>query len=172
MQSDIKYKNKIVSIPRIILVASISIYLVYYILSLPEWHFIDNVNLIFHEAGHIVFGFFGSLTAAFGGTLMQILIPIIFCFYFYKNNEKFSASLLLFWLSQNLFNVYVYVNDAIDMELPLLGGDGVYHDWNYILSSVNLLNYTDKIASMFYIMGIIVLLFAVVFSVKFSINQD
>ncbi len=143
----------------------------YYLFNLSDWHLVDNINLIFHEAGHVIFSFFGETVHVLGGTLMQLLIPIIFSLYFYKNEEYFSSSLLLFWLSQNLFNISVYAGDAMKMELPLLGGDNVYHDWNYILSSFNILKYTDQVSSVFYCLGFIVLILAIIFSFKFSKNK-
>lgn len=164
-------KNSNISLTKVLLVIVISLYLFYYMASLSEWHFIDNVNLIFHEAGHVIFSFFGEFIHVLGGTLMQILVPTVFSFYFYKQQDYFSASLLLFWISQNFLNVYIYALDAIKQELPLLGGDSVYHDWNYLFSSLNLLNHTDQVALLFYAIAVIILIFAIVFSFKFSIKR-
>lgn len=166
-----EYINKNINWIKIFIVLFISSYMFYYITSLSEWHFIDNVNLIFHEAGHVIFGFLGNFIGMLGGTLMQILIPILLSFYFFRNNDYFSASLLLFWVSQNLFNIFIYMKDAVKMELPLLGGDSVYHDWNYIFSSLNLLDYTRQISLFVYIIGIIVLIFAIILSYRFSIHK-
>lgn len=160
-----------ISLLKVSLVIFVSIYMFFYIKNIPAWHFIDNINLIFHEAGHIVFFFFGEFMAMIGGTLMQILVPLSLFIYFYIRGNNFSSSLILFWLSQNFFNVYVYARDAIKMELPLLGGDSVYHDWNSILSTLNLLKYTEQIASVIYFIGIIILIFAIVFSLKHSTKE-
>lgn len=165
------YKNNSFDVTKLLLSIAVSLYMFYYLSNLSDWHFIDNVNLIFHEAGHVVFGFFGDFIRTFGGTLMQLLVPTMCSLYFYKNRDYFSASLLLFWLSQNFFNVYIYSRDAMSMSLPLLGGDGVYHDWNHMLSSLNILRFTDEVASLFYIIGLVVLVFAVVYSIKFSIKN-
>lgn len=162
-----KIKNSNINISKVVLVTIITLYMLYYLITLADWHFIDNVNLIFHEAGHTVFSFFGRFINILGGTLMQILIPTTFSFYFYNREDYFSASLLLFWLSQNFFNVSVYARDAIKMELPLLGGDGVGHDWNSMLTSAGILKYTEQVSSFFYLAGIIILVFAIVFSFKF-----
>lgn len=167
-----KIKNSNVNLSKVFLVTIITFYMLYYLVTLTDWHFIDNVNLIFHEAGHPIFSFFGEFIHYFGGTLMQLLIPAIFSFYFYNRKDYFSASLLLFWLSQNFFNVSVYARDAIKMELPLLGGDGVNHDWNSMLSSAGILRYTEQVSSFFYLAGIIILVFAIVFSFKFCTNHS
>lgn len=165
-----KYPN--ISIPKVILVVVISLYMFYYLATLYDWHFIDNINLIFHEAGHTIFSFFGEFINILGGTIMQILIPIIFSLYFARSEDYFSASLLLFWLSQNFFNVSVYAGDAAKMQLPLLGGDNVIHDWNYILSTSGLLGHTTLVASYLYSIGIIILIVAIVLSLKFSTKES
>lgn len=161
------YNNKNINIYKIILSICLLFYILFYLKTINEWHFIDNINLIFHEAGHIIFGLFGNFIGFLGGTLMQILIPIVLSFYFYKKGDNFSGSILLFWLSQNIFNIYVYLRDAVKMELPLIGGE---HDWNFLLSNLNLLAYTEKIANMIYFLGLAVLVFAFFLSIKFSIN--
>ena len=102
---------------------------------------------------------------------MQILIPIVLSYYFYHNEDYFSASLLLFWVGQNFINISIYAGDAILMELPLLGGDNVGHDWNNILSSLNLLNYTNQVSVSLYFIGIIIIVFAIVFSIRFSFKK-
>ncbi len=172
MAYSLTYKNKTLNWSRAIIIVIITSYTLYYISTLSDWHFIDNVNLIFHEAGHIIFGFFGETIHMLGGTIMQILVPLIFCSYFYKKGDIFSYSLLLFWLGQNFLNISVYASDAIKMELPLLGGDNVNHDWNSLLSLFNILKYTDQVAATFYIIGIIILIFALIFAIKSSIKTN
>lgn len=39
-----------------------------------EWHLIDGVNLVIHEAGHIVFMPFGEFIMIAGGSLFQIIL--------------------------------------------------------------------------------------------------
>ncbi len=164
-------KIKSLNIFKVFLVVIITLYMLYYLTSLNEWHFIDNINLIFHEAGHVIFMFFGEYIHIIGGTLMQILVPIVLSYYFYYNKDHFSASLLLFWVGQNFINISIYAGDAVAMELPLLGGDNVGHDWNNLLSSLNLLNYTDQVAASLYFMGIIIMVFAIVFSIRSSVKK-
>lgn len=162
---------KKINIYKLVISIAIFAYMVFYLKTIDGWHFIDNINLIFHEAGHFFFGFLGMTIRILGGTLMQILTPVLFIFYFYNKKDNFSGSVLLFWLSQNIFNVSVYLGDALKMELPLLGGDSSIHDWNYLLSKFNLLIYTEKISEIVYFIGFIVLIFAISYSIRFSIND-
>src|SRR5512143_2425442 len=70
---------------------------------------IDNVDLVIHEAGHMLFGWFGEFLQVLGGTIGQLFVPIAFTVYFYLRKEFFSSSVTLFWIGQNLFNISVYI---------------------------------------------------------------
>jgi hypothetical protein len=37
---------------------------------------IDHVNLIVHEAGHLLFGWLGATLGLWGGTLLELLVPL------------------------------------------------------------------------------------------------
>lgn len=140
-------------------------YSFYYFSTVDQWHFIDNVNLIIHEAGHFIFMFFGHFLTIAGGTIMQLLVPIVFIGYFYFRREYFSASILGFWLAINFMNIAIYAADAVVMKLELLGGDSSGHDWHNMLQILGLLNHTQLIGNLFYGLGIItaVLSFAFVY---------
>jgi hypothetical protein len=156
---------------RIIIAIIASIYFIYYGFSYTEWHFIDNINLIIHEAGHTVFMLFGNFVQLLGGSFLQVMFPLIFVLYFYRERDYFSSSLLLFWVGQNLINVSVYVSDSIVMQLPLLGGESSLHDWNNILSMMGLLEYSEKIGFGIYILGFIIIACAVYYSFYNSISK-
>ncbi|MDE2399986.1 MAG: hypothetical protein KGL67_03190 [Patescibacteria group bacterium] len=147
-------------------------YFLYYCLTYTDWHFIDNVNLIIHEAGHIIFLPFGEFLHILGGSLWQVLLPLMFSFYFYQRREYFSASLVLFWVGQNLINVSVYASDSIAMQLPLLGGDSTTHDWNALLQMTGLLRYTSVIGSAIFSAGIFVIFCAICFSFYYSFSKE
>lgn len=116
---------------------------------------IDHFNLLIHEGGHGVFSLFGGFIYTLGGTLMQIILPSIFIYYFVSNRKKFGTQLSIVWLGQNLMNISVYAADAQERSIPLLGGNKVYHDWNYLLRNVGLLEYDNLIGTLFYLIGIV-----------------
>lgn len=130
-----------------------------------EWHFIDHVNLIFHEAGHPIMMFFGRFLHIAGGTIFQIGIPAALTLYFWKQGQLFSASLLLFWVGQNFINVSIYAGDAIIQQLPLLGGDAAGHDWTNMLTMLGLLKHTPIIAGILFYIGLGCMLVALYFSI-------
>jgi len=115
--------------------------------------FIDNVNLLLHEGGHIIFGFFGQFISMLGGTLMQLLMPAAVAFQFFKTRQLFSASVMGIWFGENFFHIAQYMRDARTMNLPLVGG-GV-HDWNYLFSRLGLLPYDQLIGTLTWGLGIL-----------------
>jgi hypothetical protein len=126
----------------------------YFSFNIGKHTIIDIVNLLIHEGGHGVFRFFGKFIHALGGTLMQIIIPGMFVlFYFYRRN-KVGTQIFLVWLGENLLNISVYASDAQAQQLPLLGGKKVFHDWNYLLRALGLLEYDYLVGQIFVILGI------------------
>jgi len=111
-----------------------------------RWKLIDGVNLVIHEAGHLIFSPLGEFMTIAGGSLFQVVVPAIFAAYFYRNKKHFSSALVLFWMGASLLNVSVYAADAVVMQLPLLGGDNSIHDWNYMLERLSLLRSTGTIS--------------------------
>jgi hypothetical protein len=112
---------------------------------------LDYVNLPFHEFGHLFFGILGQGPGIWGGTLAQLLIPVIIGVNFWIRQEPLGVAFGGFWFGENFLNISVYLGDAQKMLLPLVGGGE--HDWNLILSSLNLLNQCGPISSMVRLLG-------------------
>lgn len=125
--------------------------------------FMHIINLVFHEAGHVIFRLLGDFMTVLGGSLLQLLVPIIFLFSFIKAKDTFAASIMLWWLAQSMMDLVAYIDDAQRQEMWLLGGvqgkdmPGI-HDWNNILSQLSLLEYAHVIAVLFSWLAIIVML--------------
>jgi hypothetical protein len=143
---------------KLIITILASLYFLYCATDVAQWHFIDNVNLLVHEGGHIVFMPFGQFMYVFGGSLMQVLLPALFVIYFYWRKEFYSASLVLFWVGENLINVSNYAADALKMQLPLLFGDDSIHDWNWLLFETHQLRHTNGIALTLRRIGILIII--------------
>jgi hypothetical protein len=114
--------------------------------------FMHRVNLVFHEAGHMIFMPFGRFIMILGGTLGQLIMPLVVMFaLMIKNRDNFGGAIGLWWFGQSLMDCAPYINDARDLQLMLLGGGtgadrpGM-HDWENILTSLNLLQHERKIA--------------------------
>lgn len=137
-----------------------------------QWHLIDGVNLLIHEAGHIIFSALGEFVMIAGGSLFQIIMPAIFVGYFCYQRQLFSAALVLFWVGESILNVSVYAGDSLALQLPLLGGPDTLHDWNYLLSSTGLLQHTAAIAGGIRLLGTLVIIAASVGAFVFARRTD
>lgn len=124
----------------------VGLWLTSYLRNDRYWSLLDDVDLAIHEAGHIVFGPFGEFAGVAGGSIFQVLVPVMFVAYFAWRRETFAAFVVLFWVSQSLFNVAVYIADARAQGLPLVGGESVIHDWSWMLSRLRALQQDTLIA--------------------------
>ena len=112
-------------------------------------YFAHNVNLVFHEAGHWIFGVFGNQTLAiFGGSLNQVLIPLIVAGAFWAKRDAVGFAFGLFWCFENLLDIAVYMADARALVLPLIGGLGEdAHDWRNLFFRFGLIDQDTAIAA-------------------------
>ena len=108
--------------------------------------YLHCLNLPVHETGHLVFSIFGNrVLHSLGGSLFQIIMPLVFCFALWiKPRDILGASVALWWAFENFIDVAVYIDDALHMKLMLIsGGTGAeapygFHDWNFILSEMGM----------------------------------
>lgn len=128
--------------------------------------FLHLINLPFHEAGHILFRFFGQFMMMSGGSLTQLLIPLTCSLVFLlKTKDTFAASVSLWWLGESLTDLAPYINDARELKMILLGGVtgrdvADYHDWEFILRKLGWLEYDHFLANSTYVIGISMMLCA------------
>ncbi len=123
------------------------------------------INLPFHEAGHIIFKVFGDFIASLGGSIGQVLIPLI-CLLtlLFKTRDTFGASITLWWTGQNLIDLAPYINDATSLTMPLIGGNTGrfspygFHDWEFILTESGLLQHDHFIARLSFTAGSILII--------------
>jgi hypothetical protein len=120
----------------------------------------DSVDLPIHETGHIVFSPFGDFMQFLGGTLFQLIMPAVFVGYFLKRADKHAASVALWWVAQNFWNVSVYVKDARSQDLDLVGGGE--HDWAHLLGQLGWLKQDQRIGQFVWLVGVLVYLVAIV----------
>ena len=131
--------------------------------------FMHLVVLPIHEAGHVLFIPFGRFMTVLGGSLLQVLLPLVlmasFVFGFGgSRRDNFAASLMLWWAAAAIIDVAPYIWDAFDPKLMLLGGktgaesDG--HDWQNILGDLGMIRRAHLIAGIAHKLGLAVMLAA------------
>jgi hypothetical protein len=118
--------------------------------------FIDNANLIVHEGGHNLFGWFGPTLGLWGGTLLQWLVPLLLAAYFFTERQTAGFVFCLFFFFENWLYTATYMADARAQVLPLVttgDPDFVEHDFHAIFSSLGVLDYDTQIAAVVRLMG-------------------
>ncbi len=120
---------------------------------------LSGVDLAIHEFGHMLFMPFGipvlgRTMVILGGSLTQVVFPLLFALYFLRNREGardiHAATVCVWWSSMNLVSVAMYCADALPMKLMLVSGgtgqevDG--HDWNQLLVGWGVLHSAPTIA--------------------------
>ena len=117
----------------------------------------DGINLVIHEAGHLAFSYFGEFLGIAGGTIFQLMAPIVAAFAFYRQKDYFAIVVTLFWLGTNFIDVGAYVGDARAQLLPLVSptsGDPL-HDWYYLLANAGNLENDTLIAGLLRKVGLL-----------------
>jgi len=133
---------------------------------------LDWVNLPFHEAGHVFLTPFGRMPHFLGGTLLQLLVPALLAGYFLLRRSPFSASACSWWFGQNFLNISVYMADARDLNLELVGGGE--HDWNEIFYRCGLLGQDSvaRVSTITHHLGVVVMLAAVAWMACLALPAD
>lgn len=123
------------------------------------------VNLPFHEAGHILFMPFGRFMTALGGSLTQVLVPLVCAVALLRQTrDPFGASVALWWCGQNFLDLAPYIDDARALQMVLLGGrtgaEVEGHDWEAILGQLGWLHLDHALARSARAIGLLVMVAA------------
>lgn len=132
--------------------------------------FLHLPDLVFHEAGHIIFSPFGRFMTVLGGSLLQVLIPIIAAVSFVRQEQPFGAAICAWWAGQNFIDLAPYIADARALAMVLLGGrtgaEVEGHDWEYILTQLGMLHFDGRLGMTAYALGMIVMAGSLAFAVR------
>jgi hypothetical protein len=112
---------------------------------------LDSLNLVFHESGHPLFSIFGETVGFLGGTLMQLLVPLVVTGTCWQKRQTVAIGLAGTWFFQNFLNIARYMADARAQLLPLVGGGE--HDWNTLFGKWDVLAQDTAIARTVYVAG-------------------
>jgi hypothetical protein len=132
------------------------LFLLYAFRGSGDFLLIDNVNLIVHEAGHLLFGWFGEILGIAGGTLLQLMLPAALTASFAYRKHTAGTAFCCFFLFENFLYIATYMADARALDLPLVsvgGGETIDHDWALMLGELGLLERDTQIAGLVRIIG-------------------
>lgn len=124
--------------------------------------FLHSINLPFHEFGHVLFSPLGRFMMILGGSLFQILMPLIAMLSFsWQMKDNFAAAIMLWWSGQNMIDVAPYIADAKYRSIPLIRGLGEEsHDWGNLLRMLDMVDSASSIANASFFIGTCTIVFA------------
>ena len=121
------------------------LFLLYAAANTSGFLFLDHANLMIHEAGHMFFSWGGYYTTILGGTLAQVIAPILCALIFVRRGETVAIAFCAFWGFENLLYIATYMGDARTAALPLVGADE--SDWAILLSHWGVLHLDRTMAA-------------------------
>jgi|SRR6267378_954343 len=112
---------------------------------------LDNVHLVTHEAGHLLFSWLGQTLELWGGTIFQLLVPALLVVAFVVRRELPGVVFCSIAFFHSLTGVATYMSDALRRELPLVTvgapADEAQHDWVRIFGSLGVLPHAIQIGN-------------------------
>lgn len=122
---------------------------------------LHQISQPFHDYGHVMFRPFGSWWMYVGGSLFQIVLPLIPLLYFMVwQRDNFAASLMLWWSGQNMLDVSPWIADAPYRNLSPTSDSGASHDWWNLLRMSDALDMAQPLAVLCFALGTLVILSA------------
>jgi len=133
------------------------------------YFFIANQTLgIIHESGHGVCYILPcpEFIMVLNGTLFQLLFPAGIAYYYKRKGNRFAMYIALFFVGFSLHYTAWYISTAHEgLHLPasksFLGVD-TYHDFNYLLTAMGLMQYESFIAGLTRFIAYLLMIAAVI----------
>lgn len=135
---------------RTAVVALLAVYAAWLVIAY-RYHFLDGVNLLVHEAGHVVFAPFGRTLGMLGGTVLQLAFPLAFVAAFARRDARFEAGVCGVWAAESAMYTAAYVGDANTLALPLLGGH--LHDWRWLLQRAGVPGAAEELGAALHVLA-------------------
>lgn len=137
-------------------------------MDIPSWEMASSLIHLpmvpIHEFGHVLFRPLGEFMTLLGGSLFQVLLPLIFGGIFVvKNRDPFAASVMLWWAAVAVMDVAPYVYDAFQPQHVLLTGrtgDNGAHDFIDVLGDLGLLHRAQPIGRGVHTVGFLMMVAA------------
>jgi hypothetical protein len=146
-----------------------ALFLIYAFANRSGFLILDNVNLIIHEGGHFFFSWFGHTIMILGGTLGELLVPLLCAAYFFWQREATGFAFCSFWFFENFPYIGTYMADARTSVLPLVGSEE--SDWTILFTQWGLLAQDQKIGGIMRILGYLGMI-ATMAWLAFRVRQD
>ena len=151
----------------LLILASLNLYEPTRNFNLPGLLWFTHLMLLYiHEAGHLIFSLFGRTLYTLGGSLNQILIPLVW-FVIAKREESKLSDVALFFTGISIMDVSIYVKDAGLLQLPLIGGlSKSHHDWANLMRDWGTMEYSYTFGEILFWCGFIACSFGLVNGIR------
>lgn len=108
-----------------------------------------GITLVFHEMGHVIFSAFGRTPMILGGSVMQLVVPLVAAIYLLlRQRDWYGLAVGQAWLAFSAWDLATYVADANKELLPLVSMGGTpEHDWSTLLTQWHCLNACESFAA-------------------------
>ncbi len=113
--------------------------------------FPDFVNLMIHEAGHLFFSWAGHTIMLLGGTLGELLVPLLCAAAFFYQGQALGFTFSSFWFFENFLYIGTYMKDARANALPLVNSE--IGDWTLLFGQWGILDSDLKIGQFTRVLG-------------------
>jgi hypothetical protein len=126
-------------------------------------HVLSMANTVFHEAGHWIMAPLGRFLSVLGGSLFQVVIPVVAGVALWRSRSVVGPPFALWWAGQSSTSVATYMADARGGRLMLLGGrtgrDAPdFHDWRNLLEWTGLLEWDVALGWLTHLTGCLAML--------------
>jgi hypothetical protein len=122
-----------------------TLFLLYAAANTSGFLLLDHANLMIHEAGHVFFSWGGYYTQILGGTLGELIVPVVCLLLFLYRGETQAIAFAAFWFFENFLYIATYMGDARAAALPLVGSDE--SDWAILFTHWGVLHLDRTIAA-------------------------
>jgi len=159
-------------ISRVAGIAWLSFYVLFLLYAFADrsgFLFLDYVNLIIHEGGHFFFSWFGNTIMILGGTLGELLVPLLCAIYFFWQRKTTGFAFSSFWFFENFPYIGTYMADARSASLPLVGSEE--SDWAILFGQWGLLAQDQRIGASMRTLGFLGML-ATTAWLAYRLRQD
>lgn len=129
-----------------------------FVLLVLTWQFrpghptlLDNMHLVTHEAGHLLFGYLGNETLMIaGGTLLQLMVPAALALSFAWRGHTTGTAFCAWAFCSGFEGIGTYMADARAKGLPLVSpgvaSDEIEeHDWEYLFNQLGVIKHDVQI---------------------------
>jgi hypothetical protein len=97
-----------------------------------DFALLDSGNLVIHEGGHALFGHFGDFLGVAGGTILQLLVPLLLALAFHVRRQAAGYALFLLIVFENLLYVAKYMSDARAQALSYVAIGAPWKGWKIL----------------------------------------